>query len=279
MLSRLRTHFGTAGLVVAIVALIAALGGGAYAATNSGDSGKAATASAKGKQGPRGKTGKTGPAGPAGPAGPQGPAGAPGKDGANGANGANGSNGVTGPTGKTGNNGTAGAQGEVGPTGPTGSFGGEALASGVTETGGWAVSGSLKKVTLKDTNGKEEVQEETVEVGNPFTYGVISFPQRTSFPTTSFLHFRSQPNFADFDEGGPEEIGCKGSPPAPTAPPGHLCVYVFGGPVTGLHELTFSGIGGPPEFGNVGSEASVGLRFAVTGPEAWAMGTWAATGE
>jgi len=91
MLSRLREHLGTAGLIVAVVALVAALAGGAIAATGGGK----ATTSAKGKPGPRGKTGKTGPAGPQGPAGAAGAKGDAGAAGANGSNGSNGANGST----------------------------------------------------------------------------------------------------------------------------------------------------------------------------------------
>jgi hypothetical protein len=124
MLTRLRTHLGTAGLLVAIVALIAALAGGAYAAGGS-SSGKA-TASAKGKKGPRGPKGDTGPAGPAGPAGPQGAKGDTGAAGANGKDGTNGAKGTTGaqgPTGNTGPIGLTGPQGPVGPAGPVGATG------------------------------------------------------------------------------------------------------------------------------------------------------------
>jgi hypothetical protein len=86
MFSRLRTHFGTAGLVVAVVALIAALAGGAIAA-NGGASGHNATASKAGKRGPKGPKGATGPAGPVGPVGPKGDPGPPGAAGINGTNG------------------------------------------------------------------------------------------------------------------------------------------------------------------------------------------------
>jgi len=143
MLERLRTHFGAAGLVVAIVALIAALAGGAIAANGGSGSGKA-TASAKGKKGPRGPKGPKGDTGPAGPAGPAGTAGANGLDGAsgldgedgakgatgkNGTNGTNGADGATGATGATGVTGVTGSDGTMGATGPTGTTGPEGVCS------------------------------------------------------------------------------------------------------------------------------------------------------
>lgn len=115
-MSRLRRHFGMAGLVVSIVALVAALGGGAIAANSD------ATTSAKGKPGPRGKTGKTGPAGPAGPAGPVGPAGAVGP---------------AGPVGPVGPKGDTGPAGEDGTTGFT-----ETLPVGETLKGVFSLTGT-----------------------------------------------------------------------------------------------------------------------------------------
>jgi hypothetical protein len=275
MLSSFRDRVGTAGLIVAIVALVAALSGAAVAATGGSSDGKA-TASAKAKKGPRGPKG---PKGDTGPAGPQGPAGANGKDGANGSNGSNGAEGAkgaTGPTGKTGNNGTAGAEGATGltgATGPTGSFGGEILPAGVTETGGWIASGSLTEVTLKDTNGKEEVSEETVKIGNPYAYGMISFQQNPGTITEN--HFRTDPNFTDFDEGGPGEEGCKGTNSSPAAPPGHLCVY--GGVGVFAKNMTFVSMGAPPNFEQP-SSFGLPIQFTVDGPEAYATGVWAFTG-
>jgi Collagen triple helix repeat (20 copies) len=127
MLSRLRTHFGSAGLIVAIVALIAALGGGALAATGGGGSGASASAGKQGPRGKQGKTGKTGPQGPAGAAGAQGPAGPVGPAGAKGDTGNAGAQGIPGPQG------IQGIQGEDGETGFT-----ETLPPGKTETGTYA---------------------------------------------------------------------------------------------------------------------------------------------
>ena len=82
MFSTLRNRFGIPG-VISVIALVFAMFGGAYAASNSSGGGKA-TASAKAKKGPKGPKGATGPAGPAGAAGPAGPAGPKGDAGATG---------------------------------------------------------------------------------------------------------------------------------------------------------------------------------------------------
>jgi hypothetical protein len=284
MLARLRTHFGTAGLVVAIVALIAALGGGAYAATSSGDGGKAssagsgdATASAAGKQGPRGKTGKTGktgPAGPAGPAGPQGPAGAAGKDGANGTNGAAG---ATGPTGNKGTNGNAGAVGETGPTGPTGptgSFGGAGLAEGTTETGYWAFRAPGVK-TIKDFD------EEMVEVGDKEVLVPISFPEKLpNLTDVQFFNVRfslTDPEFATTCGTGPGGAG--GKPSEPKAPAQTLCIWVLGGPA-GIENATFSGTNERADFtgGLLLTKIGTVMKFTLgaEGP-GYGSGSWALT--
>jgi hypothetical protein len=218
MLSRLREHFGTAGLVVAIVALVAALAGGAIAATggSGGSGGGKATASAKGKQGPRGKTGKTGPQGPAGPAGPAGPQGPAGPKGDTGAPGANGTNGATGPTGKDGKDGKNGDPWTVGGF----------LPSGKTLTGTWAAGeGGLGGVDFEiETQSKVTHQ-----------YVPISFPlplEEAPEITTVWL---SEGLFGEpfgpavineiLEEGA--ENGCPGFEGGiPLADPGHLCVYV-----------------------------------------------------
>jgi hypothetical protein len=218
MFSRLREHFGAAGLIVAIVALVAALAGGAIAATGGNGNGSKATASAKGKPGPRGKTGKSGPAGPVGPAGPQGPAGPKGDIGAAGANGA----GVTGTpvaagqegcvaggvkytsasgtnvvcNGKNGTNGTPGAEG---PPGPTCNEQGECLLPpGATETGVWSA---------------------TAPKGAFLVRTAISFPLRLSAAPTEHFVTEEQASKGEVPE-------CPGTSAAnPEAEPGNLCLY------------------------------------------------------
>jgi Collagen triple helix repeat (20 copies) len=201
-LSRLREHFGTAGLVVAIVALVAALAGGAIAANGGSDGGKA-TASAKGKQGPRGKTGKTGktgPQGPAGPAGPQGPVGPKGDTGAPGANGSDGAKGATGATGPTGD---IGPTGDTGPTGETGFV--EALPSEATMKGTW---------WFQATN--DEVQFSPVSFPIPLSSAAAASIKAAHFSTEDEEDFKQE---------------CPGTINDPKAEPGALCFYVNPAPI------------------------------------------------
>jgi collagen triple helix repeat protein len=179
MLSRLREHFGTAGLVVAIVALVAALAGGAIAANNSG--GGKATASAKAKKGPRGPKGAKGDTGPVGPAGPAGPAGAKGADGANGLDGEAGEIGATGPTGKTGTNGANGATGETGAKGATGADGTQGPAGptgpeGVCSTASCVLPKGVPLRGTWSTNYQAAAAGESVMVSIPFTIPTSSGP-------------------------------------------------------------------------------------------------------
>jgi hypothetical protein len=251
MFSRLREHFGTAGLVVAIVALIAALAGGAVAATGGSSDGKATASAKRGKPGPPGKTGKTGPQGPAGPAGPQGPAGAPGPKGdtgapgSNGAPGAPGAKGATGPTGPTGPEGEAGEPGVLHP--------GETLPSEATETGAWRFL----------SNGESS------------QYVPISFPIPLSVAGAEGITPIS------VKDGVLTDPECPGTVMDPQAEPGVLCIYVapaaagtggmFGLPAI-VYEPDFEGEGAGPsgaflfyeEVELVGAHASG--SFAITAP-------------
>ena len=217
MLSRLREHFGTAGLVVAIMALVAALAGGAIAANGGSDDGQA-TASAKGKQGPRGKTGKTGktgPQGPAGPAGPQGPAGPKGDTGAPGSNGTNGTNGATGATGATGKNGAAGTPGEPGEPWTVGNV----LPPEATETGVWRFVANTDE----------------------FQYVPISFPIPLAPADADSITYKA------LGKENPPTTECPGNVEDPKAAPGYLCVYVspyetnFLGTPSEIYPPTFDG--------------------------------------
>lgn len=219
MLSRLREHLGTAGLVVAVVALIAALAGGAVAANGgAGDSQATASAKKKGKskKGPRGPRGPKGAKGDTGPAGPQGPAGLPGakgdagapgangKDGAPGQTGATGAKGATGPTGTAGAAGATGATGAAGTTGATGATGSSGftatLPSGQTETGAWAISGQF-----------EEIE---------FVAAVATFPIPLPAPILGDKLHVVMP-------GDPAPAGCTGgTATVPKADAGHFCIYI-----------------------------------------------------
>jgi Collagen triple helix repeat (20 copies) len=257
MFSRLREHFGTAGLVVAIVALVAALGGGAYAATG-GQGGGKATASAKqgkqGKPGKTGKTGKTGPAGPAGPSGPAGPAGAPGPKG---------DKGDAGPQGKEGPQGPQGIQGKAGKEGQSGFT--KELPGEETETGVWSF-GEVAAV--------------------PVGFSPLRIPLSFNIPLAAGLgasnvHFINQAGKEVKDFGATEVENppkCTGSAAEPTAAPGHLCVYT-----SNLIEAKGSSdlIGNPGEEAAPGGTSTAGAVLTLFGvkAEASGWGTWAVTAE
>jgi hypothetical protein len=270
MLTRLRTHFGTAGLIVAVVALIAALGGAAIAA-GGGSGGSKATASAKGKPGPRGPRGKTGPAGPAGPAGsagaagPVGPAGPQGSPGANGQDGAAGAAGPTGPKGAAGV-GSVGETGPTGPTGPTGTFGGIFLPEGVTETGFWAFNTPGTKA-IKDGDGN------MVTVGSSEAWAPISFPDIVEEPGGAInIILQSDPTFEQKCE-----VEAGGEPANPKAPIGSMCVWSLNLSNATLVHVCKSA---PVNCAIDGIRPTGGyLRFttAAEGP-AFGFGTWALTG-
>jgi Collagen triple helix repeat (20 copies) len=276
MFSRLREHFGTAGLVVAIVALIAALGGGAYAATG-GQSGGKATASAKGKQGPRGKTGKTGPAGPAGPAGATGPAGPAGPAGAKGDTGAAGSNGTNG-------------------TSPTGtSFTGSKTVGSVTCTeGGTEYKGATTNLVCNGKAGEEG------EEGSPWTAGGFLPEEATETGTWRFLSNGEEAQYlpvsfpiplagADaasttfkFVKEGTSDTDCPGTALDPQAEPGFFCVYGAG---AGGGNVGWISIGGSPSgsfrpdfFEGVGQSGAI-LSWESAPVGAFVNGTFAITAD
>ncbi len=289
MFTRLRAHFGTAGLVVAIVALIAALAGGAYAASNSSEAGKA-TASAKAKKGPRGPKGATGPAGPAGPAGPQGAAGAKGEAGANGSNGSNGAPGaagqgvvssvappepahcenggskfVAGASTTYACNGAVGSRGATGEPWPVDNT----LPSEATETGTWTFGPLTEGATPEPQFG-------------PSVFTSISFPIKLAAGlNASHVHFIQTSGKEQVFNEVTEEIeevtsaACPGTVTAPAAIPGHLCVYAAAltsaASVNGfIYDVTET---------NGASATGALLGFRITAAEgAKGTGTWAVTG-
>jgi hypothetical protein len=207
MLSRLREHLGTAGLIVAIVALVAALAGGAYAASGglTGKQKKEVKSIAKKFAG---KPGANGAQGPAGPAGPKGDAGAKGEAGAAGAPGLQGLKGATGATGPTGSNGTTGATGFSGFT--------ETLPSGKTETGAWS---GVIPADVTELEGK-------VVINGPGALALpLSFPIPLSAPIPASnvkkIAVEATPP-AECDNGAGEAASAEN----PEADPGYLCVFV-----------------------------------------------------
>jgi hypothetical protein len=217
----IREPFGTAGLVVAVIALVLALTGAAFAAAGlTGKQKKEVTKIAKKYAG---KPGAQGPAGAAGPAGPTGPAG---KNGTTvttsvepkGANCAEGGTKIV-----------AGANTTYVCNGDPASYP-TSLPSKQTEKGGWSVY----------TTGGEP------PFGAAVFGATISFPIPLEAALTS-----SQVHYVAFAEGstegmeaveateGFEEVPstqCLGTPEAPTAKPGNLCVYQEKG-ATGLQHV------------------------------------------
>jgi len=234
MLERIREQTGSAGLIVGVIALVLAVAGGAYAAGGglSGKQKKEVTKIAKQY---------------AGKPGAQGPAGANGKDGANGANGSNGAPGANGKSVKVTaativqceerggviveKEGEAASAKEVcnGEEGSPWTAGGT-LPKGATETGAWtfhAVEGTTEEV-----------------------FAALSFPIQLSAPLgADKVHYESEANFGDFDEGGPGTVGCEGTAVAPKAPEGNLCVF-------GNNNVENATFGGVKLFNGVGKGAN-----------------------
>ncbi|TMK58184.1 MAG: hypothetical protein E6G51_03525 [Actinobacteria bacterium] len=244
MISRLHQKLGTAGFVIACVALIAALAGTAFAAAGLNSKQKKEVKKiAKQFAGKPGKDGAPGPAGPAG------------KDGTNGTNGTDGKDGAPGKDGKsvitvsfgggaepTGNpcnenggmsievegsgtkkivcNGEEGLEGPKGDEGDPWTAGGT-LPSGETETGAWAF-GPASESTFEATVPISFSIPLPSALGSTGTCNVDAPNQ----PSTCQVHYI---NPAGDEVTGEEEVKtstyCDGSAAAPTADPGHLCIY------------------------------------------------------
>ncbi len=250
MLNRFRSHFGTAGLIVAIVALVAALAGGAIAANGGGD--QVASASkkhkkkSKAKQGKRGKTGPEGPAGPAGPAGAKGDKGDTGDRGDRGGRGDDGQS-VTTTAEAPGGNCAQGGQklvstsgtsyicnGEPGTTGFTAT-----LPAGQTEMGAWSFF-------IRNRNSAGTVPFPAF----PFTITDISFP----IPLAGSL---AGSNVHFIPSGDPPTADCPGDVNNPQAASGHLCVYA----TSVLNGASFSVINTLDGAGGGASTAGALLQF------------------
>jgi hypothetical protein len=202
---RLREPFGKAGLTVAILALVMAMVGGAWAAVGlNGKQKKEVTTIAKKY------AGKPGATGPQGPAGTNGTNGTNGEKGAKGDTGANGKSVAVTPIAKPGCSGNGGAEvkqedaasgvevcnGEPGVIHP-----GETLPPGATETGAWGF-------------------EEEAPLGEAST--AISFPiQLVESLDASHVHYLGL--------AATPTSECPGSPVAPQAETGNLCVYTTSG--------------------------------------------------
>jgi hypothetical protein len=267
MFQRIRKHL-TPSTAIAFMALIFALTGGALAATGgSGNAGSDAgagsvshdTVTATNAKKKTASTGKPGPRGPAGAkgatgaTGPAGPAGAPGT----GTPGATGAAGPQGPQGPAGADGAAGAKGDPGPAGPEGNIK-ATLPAGSTETGAWAAQ----------------------TIGANGVFSPISF----SIPLAAEL----SADHVFFIEPGDEthETECPGTPAAPAAAKGDLCVYAHS--YSGLAPLAGGVIhnpaGAPSALGAATGGASLDFETTATEPAVGAVsgfgyGTWAVTAE
>lgn len=266
MLSRLQSKLGTAGLVVAIVALVAALTGAAYAA-NAALSSKQKKEVTKIAKQYAGKPGAPGAPGTAGAPGAKGDKGDKGDSGTNGTNGKNVQIGT--PTGAECAAGGATVQVEGVPAtkkavcnGKDGEDGGfsEEMESGTTLRGVWTIGqGSEEFYASTDINWLMEYPGG----GTPtLVYAVENDCSALTGPELEACE----------DENEAKELNCPGTPEAPEAKPGFLCIYVYA-PLT-------------PEFKfNQGNSAinltpwGDSLVFQAKGPEPIPLvfGRWALT--
>ena len=247
------------GLIVAVIALILALAGGAFAASGAltGKQKKEVTKIAKQYAG---KTGANG---------------APGANGTNGANGKDGVNGTNGKDGVNGTNGKDGKDGEPGEPGEPGPKGepwtpNNTLPTGAIETGTWAFSAD--------------------ESESPALVP-ISFPiQLSAALQEDKVHFSTEPNFEDFDEGGVGTEGCRATFKNPSGlgsanpeikpnPSGQLCIYLNNNGTEGIENATYEGIFPVASENSKGASKPGGtLVFKVEGGTGHAIGSWAVTG-
>lgn len=201
MISRIRQKLGPAGFIVAIVALVAALAGGAYAASGAltGKQKKEVEKIAKKFAGVPGATGPAGAAGAAGKDGASGKAGANGKDGANGKS----------------------VEFGAAPTPEECEFGGVTVVAGEPP--------SKKPVCNGETGYSAELPPEATETGTWWFEGnneeiagaPISFPIPLSVADAAAITVNV------WRESKPTKpAACLGTPDAPEAEAGALCLYV-----------------------------------------------------
>jgi hypothetical protein len=202
-----------------------------------------------GPQGPKGDTGATGPTGPRGFAG---------------------SDGARGPTGPNG----IGAQGPAGPTGPQGADGtsifAAAIPSGTTVTGAWGLSFNPVSATLDSISmvvpfplrAPGSLENTEVKIGTRGANGIAD-------PDLDAAAFNS-----DVDN-----TLCSGNGTNPTAPAGHVCLYIrsaTGGLVNVAAESLDVG-----RLDVSGAQNDLGFFYsfdaAATTAAAHAEGTWAFT--
>ncbi len=269
------------GMTLGVIAVLLALTGGAFAA------GGALTAKQKKevKAIAKAEAKKTQGAGPAGPQGPTGAAGSKGDKGDQGIQGVQGAPGDQGDPGVAGESpegfpfegtsepagnpcsGNGGIEYEVegsgdphyvcnGKEGSPWTLTGN-LPTGKTETGTWAFTG-----TTADTSG----------IRVPLSFAI---PTATAFAAGN-VHWQEEANFTDFDGVGDGTVGCAGGTAAPSAPSGHLCVYINTGE-NPIPNATFDGIYKPGSTGNGTNRSGASLQFNAPTGASFARGTFAVT--
>jgi hypothetical protein len=282
----IREPFGKAGLILACIALIAAVGGTAYAATKLNGTQKKEVEKIAKKY-----------------AGKDGAPGAAGTNGTNGTNGKDGTAGEKGEKGEKGDTGNAGGAGAAGKSVVTGEFSGS---GGNCHEGGATVeqegnAGSKKYVC----NGEEGEEGHAGANGNPWTpnntlpsgateTGAWTIPSGFEGSVQTAISFPVKLP-AELDEahvgvvipGGAAElteqhvgtvnappVNCLGSPAAPSAPAGFLCVYM---------SSSTGAIGIPTVFnlesplGNGASTAGAIVTDVTNSTTVAVYGTWAVT--
>lgn len=158
---------------------------------------------------------------------------------------ARGQRGITGLTGPAGRRGPAGARGRAGATGPAGPLL-NTLPSGRTETGAFMASAYTS-----------------------------TFPATTSTTISFPIRLASAPAATYVKAGSPPTAACPGSPTAPAAAPGNLCIYE-----SSAQTYTTMGVFNTASDTVGASRFGAGLLFrddTAGGTSVGAMGTWAVT--
>jgi hypothetical protein len=281
MLSAIRKHVNLA-TALALVALVFAATGGAFAATGGGSRSQATLTASIAKSKVKAKVGPRGPAGAKGVTGATGPAGAAGAIGATGAAGPAGAKGETGAVGSDGSDGTDG----VSPEGMafTGSktVGSTTCTEGGIEYRGASVSlvCNGKKGANGTTGFTKTLPSEQTEMGS---WAVGLTPPNDHEPVHASVSFSIPLASALQDDavhyvkpGETPPVACTGgTPEAPVAEPGNLCIYA-----AQESYLTFNTIKKAGSATAEGGASTAGALVVFNGEEEGsASGTFAVTAE
>jgi len=252
----IREPFGTAGLIVAMIALVAALGGTAFAAAKLNSTQKKEVEKIAKKY--------AGNPGAPGAQGPTGPAGAAGKDGTNGTNGKDGANGTPGTPGTNGKS-VAVEEIQTGGTecgGAGGAFVEEEGGSTVEICNGapWAAGGTLPKG--RSESGTWDVVTYHTPLGGGSEVGQTSVSFGIPLKSTPIVKY-----VGEGEAGTAHATECPGTPEAPKAAEGFLCVYISS---EGAGSFVTFEEGVPYTSGSI-------LKFTSVAAGLGASGTWAVT--